>query len=91
LSAVFGTQLFVANWIDPALPAIVSMGSPDDAEMRNASMVSPMKVGITVNRVSAKRTLRLEVDPVEAGVPAERAQLEVHHFLASVNCTAWRS
>src|SRR5215470_16443563 len=112
----------------PRSPAIVSMGSPGMMRMRkNASRVSPMKVGITkLSRVSAKRyigkvqgvgwakrsvptggrglvgtarksaplptlqvdsnpprpaTSRLDVDPVE-GVPAKRAELEVHHFLA---------
>src|SRR5262249_44253667 len=81
--------------------------SPGMMRMRkNASMVSPMKVGTAkLNRVSAKRYMakvhgkgswhsagaergtleaaasRLDVDPVE-GMPAKRAEFEVHHFLA---------
>src|SRR3984893_7712994 len=65
-------------------PAIVSIGSPGMMRMRkNASKVSPMKVGIARPiRASAKRyILLLEVNAVKR-VPAERTELEVDHFLA---------
>src|ERR1700681_481415 len=68
----------------PRSPAIVSIGSPGMMRMRkNASNVSPMKVGIARPiRASAKRYILLLEVNAETRVPADRAELEVDHFLA---------